>query len=232
VADTPDSAPPGAATESSLNGTEDLPGEPVDWPHTSGSAAEVGVLGVETGDVLNVRARPGADQSIVDRLEPLRRGLAFTGAARSVDGAVWPEITVDGTTGWVNGRYVGLVAGTDDITAAIVGEDEAPTAATMRDLAELVVVAHGLADGYRVTWGPVRDPNVAAEEQRRIVISDGPRTGDLGEITLDVIDLFDDAVAAERLVIFAHPLDRGEGFSLKAVERTFFCWRGGSDVCM
>jgi hypothetical protein len=147
----------------------------VDWPHAS--SAEIGVLGVEADDVLNVRARPGAGEPIVDRLEPLSRGLAFTGAARRVN------------------------------------------------------VAYGLADGYRITWGPDPDPDLAAEEQRRIVISDGPRAGDLGEITLDVIDLFDDAIGAERLAIFAHPLV-GEGFSLKTVERTFFCHRGGGDLCV
>lgn len=229
--DAPATAPPGATAASRPNGEDELPGEPVDWPHASSAEAEVGVLGVEAGDVLHVRLRPGADQPIVDQLEPLRRGLTFTGSARRVGDAVWPEITFDGTTGWVNGRYVRLIAGTDDITAEILGDDPVLAAATMRALAKRVVDAYGLADGYHITWGPTSNPDLRAEEQRRIVISDGPRVGDLGEITLDVIDLFDDSVAAERLVIFAQP-HGGRDFVLKAVERTFFCWRGGRDLCV
>lgn len=223
-----DATEPAAATS---GGDDALPGAPVDWPAAAVGGAEIGVLGVEADDVLNVRARPGAGQPIVDRLDPLRRGIVFTGDARQVGDAVWPEITVDGTTGWVNGRYVQLIAGTDDITAEIL--DDGPlTAATMRELADEVVDAYGLTDGYRIIWGPDRDPAVGAEAQRRIVVSDGPRVGDPAVITLDVLDLFDDSVAAERLVIFAVPFDGGGRFSVSSVERTFFCWRGGADLCV
>lgn len=209
-----------------------LRGEPIDWPYPADDTAEVGVVGVEAGDVLNVRAGPGADQRIVRRLEPRARGLAFVGNARRLGDAVWHEIRVDGTTGWVNGRYVLVVAGTDDITAQIVGDGPVPTAPTMRALADAVMLdADGLSGGYHVVWGPERDPDVGAEDQRRIVISDGPHDTDPGEITLDVLDLYDDSVAAERLLIVAHSGADG-GFALAAVERTFFCWRGGTDVCV
>lgn len=207
-----------------------LPGDPVEWPYGP-DAGEVGVLGVEATDVLNVRARPGAGQPIVARLDPLRRGLAYTGRARQIGGSVWPEITGDGVDGWVNGRYVGLVGGTDDVTAAVVGDGGRITAGTMRGLAERVVVRYGLADGYAITWGPDRDPALDAEAQRRVVVSHGPTGGDVAEITVDVLDLFDDAVAAERLFIVARP-DGDGGYGLNSVERTLFCWRGGGDLCV
>lgn len=194
------------------------------------TAGVVGVVGVEGDDVLNVRAQPGADQPIIDRLAPLRLGLTYTGAVRTVDGAPWPQIAFDGIEGWVNGRYVRAVGGTDDITAQVVAGDQEVTAPTMEDLAEEVVDRTGLSDGYEITWGPDRDPAIAPEAQRRVVVSGGPAFGDVAEITLDVIDLFDDAVAAQRLAIVARPADDGS-VTLLAVERTQFCWRGGGDRC-
>jgi hypothetical protein len=208
------------------DGNVQLPGQPFDWPYTDG---EVGVVGVEADDVLNVRAQPGVQAEIVNRLDPLRRGFSYTGRARRVSSSIWAEIDVDGERGWVNTRFARLIAGTDDVTSQLGGAGSA-TAPTLDALAEEVVDAYGLAEGYRITWGPNLDPNVPAEDQRRVVISDGPREGDLGEITIDVIDLFDDSVAAERLAIFANP-DAG-GYSLRTVERTLFCWRGGTDVCV
>lgn len=220
--------PPDPASPGTQRG-DALPGDAAAWPHGP-DAGEVGVLGVEADDVLNVRARPGADQPIVARLDPRRRGLTYTGRARQIGGSVWPEITGEGVDGWVNGRYVGLVGGTDDVTAAVIGDGGRITAGTMRGLAERVVVRYGLANGFVITWGPDRDPAIDAEAQRRVVVSHGPAGGDVPEITVDVLDLFDDAVAAERLTVFARPDDGG--FSLMSVERTLFCWRGGRDLCV
>jgi hypothetical protein len=227
-----DSEAPVAAAEADFSGADDLPGDPVVWADALNTRAELGVTGVEANDVLNVRAGPGPDQPIVDRLAPLHTGPRLTGGARMIGDAAWYEITSDGTTGWVNASFVDLVAGTTDITAE-VRDGGATGAETMRDLAELVVRALGLDDGYRITWGPTTDPDIAAEAQRRVVISDGPNVGDVGAITLDVIDTFDDSVAAERLTIFTDPTDSGEGFSLRSVERTQFCdvTRGAGEVC-
>ncbi|HEX6256965.1 MAG TPA: SH3 domain-containing protein [Euzebyales bacterium] len=220
-------AEPGTDTDPARDdGDVPLPGQPFDWPYTDG---EVGVVGVEADDVLNVRAQPGVQAEIINRLDPLRRGFSYTGRAQRISSSIWTEISVDGELGWVNTRFARLIAGTDDVTSQLGGAGSA-TAPTLPELAEEVVDAYGLAEGYQITWGPDLDPNVPAEGQRRVVISDGPREGDLGEITIDVIDLFDDSVAAERLAIFANP-DAG-GYSLRAVERTLFCWRGGTDVCV
>lgn len=225
---------PGAVAEPDLeSGGGDLPGTPVAWAGTLNTQADLGVTGVETGDVLNVRAHPGADQPIVDRLAPLHTGARLTGRARMLGDAAWYEITADGTTGWVNAAFVDLVAGTTDVTAEVRDAGVRMVAETMVDLAALVAQARGFDDGYRITWGPRRDPDVPAEQQRRVVISDGPDVGDLGQITLDVVDTFDDSIAVERLVIFGAPQPDGETFAVRTVERTLFCdvTRAAGDVC-
>lgn len=211
---------------------EDLPGAPVVWAEQLNTAADVGVTGVESDDVLNVRAKPGADQPIVAHLAPLRAGLRLTGAARMVRDSVWLEISTGTMTGWVNSAFVDLVAGTTDITADLRDAGVVPLADTMRDMADSVLAAGGYADGYVITWGPRHAPGVNPEGQRRVVISDGPSVDDLGQITIDVVDLFDDAVAAERLTIFANPSPDGT-LALRSVERTQFCHvvRGAGQVC-
>lgn len=224
-----DTADGQAATGSTAD--DDLPGRPVVWADALNTRAEAGVTGVEADDVLNVRSLPGPDQQIVGRLAPLRTGVALTGGARMVGDAAWYEVRVDDTVGWVHSAFIDLVAGTTDITAEVRDADLPPTAASMRELAEQVVRARGLDEGYQLVWGPRRVFGVSAEEQRRIVISDGPHVGDLGEITVDVIDTFDDSVAAERMTIFGQP--DGDGFSLRSVERTLFCdvTRGAGQTC-
>lgn len=208
---------------------EALRGEEVDLPFVAG---ELGVVGVEADDVLNVRRRPGIGESVVMRLAPLTRGLTPTGQARRIGSSTWIEITVDGGSGWVNGWYARLIDGTDDITSRLLASGGDITASTLEELAREVVVVHGVGDFYEIVWGPERDESLGPEEQRRVVISDGPSVSDLGEITVDVIDTFDDSIAAERLTIFAQAADGG--FELRTVERTVFCWRAVDDgeVCV
>ena len=66
----------------------------------------------------------------------------------------------------------------------------------------------------------------AADPESKIVVVDGPRVGDLGEITVDVIDLADDAQGGERLKIFAEPGPPGARFTVRTVEATALCSRG------
>lgn len=51
-------------------------------------------------------------------------------------------------------------------------------------------------------------------------------TGDLGEVTWEVLGLADDSVWGLRLHVFGTPVP--DGFSLKSVEQTDLCLRGGS----
>lgn len=183
-------------SSSAGDGAGGLPGTPVDWAASTG--VEWGVVGVDRGDALNVRTRPGAGEPIVARLAPLTQGLEVTGRARDLGTAFWYELAYP--RGWVHGRYVAPIAGTHDVTSQIVASHGHLAAITMQELAERVVAARG----------------------GRAVVSDGPHVGDLGTITVDLLDLYDDSVMAERLTIFGYD-EFGHGFELRTVESTFFC---------
>ncbi|MDH3298902.1 MAG: GerMN domain-containing protein [Acidimicrobiia bacterium] len=190
-----------------------LPGEPFDGILPPG--AVLGVVGVEADDVLNVRALPGARQTIVDTLEPLAMGLRFSGRERLVGTppSVWYEINTGDTIGWVHSGYVAPLAGTVDVTSEVVAAvGKIPTAETGTQIGDIVVEAR-----TRFVDGDLS-----------VVLVDGPRRGDLNEITYDVIGFYDDSVMGERLHLFITPPEVADGpMTLKSVEVTFICARGG-----
>lgn len=188
-----------------------LPGERVEiFPYEGASLA---VVGVEAGDTLNVRERPGTDSAVAFELEPLDMGFTATGHNRDMGDSFWSEINSEGRTGWANTSFLLQPGATDDITSQVApNPEDRPRADTMRAL--------GMA---------VAEPRASDEPPSRIVVVAGPSVGDLGEITIDIIGLGDDAVGGERLHIFGEPEDGGEGFVLRTVERTVLCSRGVSD---
>lgn len=195
--------------------TTTLPGEPIDVPPRRGDI--VGVVGVAHDDVLNVRAAPGIDQAIVATLDPLEDDVLVLGNARSLPNSIWTQVEIDGVTGWASITFLAYLGDTDDITARLVNDlQETPRAETMLDLG--LIVAEALA---------------SVEPPSRIVMSAAPTVGDLGEVTYDVIGLGDDSLYGVRLHVFGTPDEGGEGFVLKAVERTQLCGRGISDdLCL
>lgn len=169
---------------------------------------------VAADDTLNVRSGPGVDFEVLVELEPLATGVVATGHNRSLgEAGFWSEITVDGVTGWANTRYLLQPGEVRDITAELYPTPaDRPSAETMLELAELVGGA------------------VASEEPPSdIVVVDGPTVGDLGEVTVDVIGLGDDAVGGMRLTVFAEPAPGGESFTVRTVEATTLCSRGVTD---
>jgi hypothetical protein len=187
-----------------------LAGVPYDGPPTQGRAATLAVVGVAADDVLNVRAGPGTDQPVVGTLEPLAADVTATGRARQLPASIWLEVDLGDQTGWSSSRYLAFLGPTDDVTSQVVDAVGAlPTAETLVDLAADVAAVRASVD-----------------PASRIVISDGPAVGDLGEVTVDVVGLGDDSVFAERLVVFATPDASGEGFTVKSIEATLFCGRG------
>ena len=188
--------------------TTTLPGEPIDVPPWRGDI--VGVVGVAHDDVLNVRAAPGINQIIVATLDPLEDDVLVLGNARSLPNSIWTQVEIHGVTGWSNISFLAYLGDTDDITARLVNDlGETPRAETMLDLG--LIVAEALA---------------SLEPPSRIVMSVAPTVGDLGEVTYDVIGLGDDSLHGVRLHVFGTPDEGGEGFVLKAVERTQLCARG------
>jgi len=216
-----DTPPPPVATETA-DPTEDPtdpdpdpepePTEPTELPgEPFGRAIEgetYSVVGVAFDDSLNVRIGPGPDFAVVAQLDPTGSAVA-TGQDRLVDSGLWIRLDVNGTAGWANYRLLSLLGQTDDITSQVrdawAGDEPAPE--TMEELGQLVA-----------------ETRASQEPESRIVIVVEATVGDLGEITVDVLDLGDDSVAGERLVVFGEPVDGG--FMLRTVERTILCDRG------
>jgi hypothetical protein len=190
------------------------PGEPFDLGPQAGD--ELGVVGVEADDVLNVRAGPGTANEIIDALDPTAEGVVATGHNRLLTESIWYEIEIEDGTGWVSSRFVAYIGMTDDVTAQIIDQmGERPVAETMLDLGAMVA-EHVAGD----------------EEQIRVSLTVTPSVGDLGEVTYDVIGFLDDSVLGVRLHVFGAPGD--EGFGLRTVEQTLLCRRGvtSSGLCV
>lgn len=202
-------------TTSSTSSTTpgELPGEAVDiFPY---EGAELGVVGVEADDVLNVRSGPGVDFEVVAELDPLADGIVATGHNRSLDDGFWAEITADGETGWANVTFLAHLGRVEDITTEVAPDpDDRPRGDTMVHLGELIAE-------QRTSDEP---------PQTNIVVVDGPSVdGDLGEITVDLVGFGDDALGGERLHIFGQEGVGGDSFVLRSVERTLLCIRGITD---
>lgn len=184
----------------------ELPGEPIDFGPAEGDV--VAVIGVAHDDVLNLREAPGPDEEIVGEIPPLEDSLVALGETRDIGESFWIAVDYEGTQGWVHFGFIGFLGDTTDETAAVVDDlGETPTADTMEELG--LLVAESLASEE-----PASDITVTIE----------PTTGDLGEVTYDVIGLGDDAVRGLRVHVFGEEVDGG--YSLRSVEVTTLCGRG------
>ena len=191
---------------------EELPGEPIEFGPRAGDV--LAVVGVAHDDRLNLRAGPGTDQAILARLSPTEDAMVAQGATRTInDTSFWYEVEVDGTTGWVSAGFVAYLGPVNDITSKVVADlGSRPTATTMEELGRIV------ASSQRV-------PTDNGYSGLSMVVAPD-ETGDLGEVTWEVLGLADDSVWGLRLHVFGTPV--AGGFSLKSVEQTLLCGRGGS----
>jgi hypothetical protein len=189
--------------------TTGLAGEPIDFGPAEGDVLMV--IGVRYDDVLNLRAGPGTTQTIRAEIPPTFDDLVAEGNTRQLPASFWIEVDYNGTSGWVSLRYVGYEGDTTDETSTVVAQlGETPVASTMEALAQKVASVF------------------ASDEPKSDIVQVTPvSTGDLSEVTYDVIGLGDDAVGGVRLHIFAQR-DNG-GFGLKSVEVTVLCSRGVDD---
>lgn len=127
---------------------------------------------------------------------------------------------------------LGLAAcggGNGQVSTAITTSSTTTTTTTAADPTTTATPPDdGSLPGERVEIFPYKGAElmvvgVAAESD--VVVVDGPKVGDLAEITMDVIGLGDDAVGGERLVIFAQVEDGGRRFRVRSVELTTLCSR-------
>lgn len=223
-----------------------LPGEPSELGPTEG--AGLAVVGIRHDSALNMRdvpngtviarldnvmdggrepaiyvRRPGSDDIIAT--VDLQTGVVATGNTRTLTTSIWHEFRAGDLTGWSSAAYLAQLGATEDATSEVVEAlGEFPVADTMVELG--LAVARTMA---------------SQEPRSSVVVSGAPGlSGDLGQVTVDVVGIGDDSVRGFRLVVFAHPAqnwtpDDPGPFTLKSVERTVLCHshRGASDdgVC-
>lgn len=195
------------ATTTAPQGSTTLPGRPIDFGPAEGDVLMV--IGVRHDDVLNLRAAPGAGQPIVDEIPPTFMDLVALGNTRELPSSFWLEVDYDGTEGWVHMGYIGYEGDVSDETAAVIDElGGRPVAPSMEDLAEEIAEIYASDD----------------EPGSDIVQVTEVTSGDLTEVTYDVVGLADDSVRGVRLHVFAEEVSGG--FSLRTVELTSICGRG------
>lgn len=219
-----------------------LPGEPFESGPSAGTG--LAVVGIRHDGALNFRdvpngtviarldnvmdgardpavyaRRPGSDDIIAT--VDLQNGVVATGNSRQLPTTIWHELQVGDLRGWASGTFLAAAGSTEDTTAEVVDAlGELPAADTMSEL--------GLA---------VAQTMVSQEPPSSVVVSGAPGlSGDLGQVTIDVVGIGDDSIRGFRLVIFAHPAenwteDDPGPFTLKSVERTVLCHshRGASE---
>ncbi len=179
-------------------------------PGFAREGATINVVGVSAGDRLNVRSSPGVGNPIAGRLSPTE-AATLTGAEAMVGRHLWYELTMpSGVGGWSSARYLAYAGRTDDATAEyLAGRDPSVVGvdATMKRLGRKVAEFHA-----------------STEPASRIVMTVAPSSGDLSEVTYDVIGIGDDSVLGFRLHVFANKVDGS--YRLKSIERTLLCDRG------
>lgn len=187
----------------------DLPGSEWDL-YVPETGEVVAVVGVAHDDILEVHSAPGENAPLVGTLEPTADNVLSLGEGRMLPSSIWWRVTRGDLTGWVGSRYMTRLGLVDDITSQVVDSlGGIPSAETILDLGMLVA-----------------DVRASEEPPSLIAVSVAPTVGDLGEITIDVVGLGDDAIQGERLHVFGAPTEGGEGFSLMSVEATIMCTRG------
>ena len=224
----------GASEPDDTGAAAALPGEPSEIGPSAGTG--LAVVGIRHDSALNFRdvpsgtviarldnvmdgvrdpavyaRQPGSDDIITT--VDLQNGVVATGNTRQLPTTIWHELQVGDLLGWASSTYLAQAGGTDDATSEVVDTlGELPVADTMVELG--LAVARTMA---------------SQEPQSNVVVSGAPGlSGDLGQVTIDIVGIGDDSVRGYRLVVFAHPAenwtpDNPGPFTLKSVERTVLC---------
>jgi hypothetical protein len=159
---------------------------PITQPTFSGGTDTYAVILVPSGDVLNIRSRPGVENPVLGVLQPTQSGLIRTGQAINVGADIWVEIENPSSgAGWVDAdfltEYIPPSEFCVDVRISSLLSD-LESAVNTRDgeiFKSLVSPAHGLNLGY-IRAGMIA--NYSAEEaswafQSSYVIDWGPGAG-------------------------------------------------------
>ena len=225
-----------------------LPGEPSEFGPSAGTG--LAVVGIRHDSALNFRdapngtviarldnvmdgmrdpavyaRRPGSDD-IIDTVD-LQNGVVATGNTRQLPTTIWHELQVGDLLGWASSTFLApLGAPRDAIDEVTEGLGGTPTAETLGALGRRVA---GLFES-------------TGEVQSQTTVSSRPGVFEaVGDITLDVLGLPDDALRGYRIHITAdsgaEDWTQGDGgpFTLRSVTVTPICdsHRGANDdgVC-
>ena len=225
-----------------------LPGEPSEFGPSAGTG--LAVVGIRHDSALNFRdipngtviarldnvmdgvrdpavyvRQPGSDD-IIDTVD-LQNGVVATGNTRQLPTTIWHELQVGDLLGWASSTFLApLGAPRDAIDEVTDGLGGTPTAETLGALGRRVA---GLFES-------------TGEVQSQTTISSRPSVFEaVGDITLDVLGLPDDALRGYRIHITAdsgaEDWTQGDGgpFTLRSVTVTPICdsHRGANDdgVC-
>ena len=194
-----------------------LPGESYEFGPPAG--AGLAVVGVAHDSALNVRDIPNgeviarldnvmdgvrdpavyarqADSDDIIATVDLQSGIVATGNTRKLPTTIWHELRVGDLLGWASGSYLAPLGADRDATAEVVEAlGGTPTADTLSDLG-LQVSALFASTG---------------EVQSQTTVSSRPGVFEaVGDVTLDVLGLPDDAVRGYRINITA---DAGEDWT-------------------
>ena len=190
--------------------TVPLPGAPSEFGPSAG--AGLAVVGVAYNSTLNVRDVPNGEviarlsnlmdgvrdpvllvraadsDEIVARLD-LLQGVVATGNTRQLTTTVWYEIQFGEAVGWSSSAFLAPLGADRDATAEVVEAlGGIPTAATLEDLGLQIAGVF----------------SSSGEVQSRTTISSRPGVFEaVGDITVDVVGLPDDAVRGYRISIAA-----------------------------
>lgn len=163
-------------------------------PHIDVLAGEVlSVMGVAPDDPLDVTEVPGEPEPLVTQLG-LEDTVMLTGNGRWLP-PMFDAVEIDGEagSGWTTGLHLGWSGDTTDQTAYVVEElGETPTAASMEDLGIAVATSFATLNTAPGSY---------------IVMTGAPTSGDLEEVTYDVLWQVKDVTEANasgwRLHVFA-----------------------------
>ncbi len=187
-----------------------------------GRGATLDVVGVRYDDVLNVRRTPGVDGAVIATLAPDATGLRSTGRQVSFDTTedewprpIWNELVLDdGTVGWVDRAFVAIPSGAFPTGGASLLERVDGLVAPDGESLALLVAAN-ITDTF-LEW------------TSRVEVSGAPEVIDgVGTVSVDVIDVPDDAEKGSRIVISAAVTDTG--WTLVGLTDLRYCSRGGGN---
>jgi hypothetical protein len=116
----PTAAPSATATASPV---PVLPSPTLPVPPVGPSLGKFAVVNVASDDVLNVRARPGANHAIVGTVPYYGRDVAVYAGGQEVGGSWWVPVQHSGVQGWVNSNYLARQVGSaSDAVAALAAQ--------------------------------------------------------------------------------------------------------------